>query len=547
MTIEYKDSKRIVKLSTDTLTSATRSDFTGTWTSGGTTNKIAASNGTITVTINTDNNVDARLTYDMGAGNVSDSIWILRAKLVYTHNISASGACTIHWGMADNTTITGENAGGANDLVGGVAHLQDNTNNTQNAINGSGVTGNNRDNRMSTGNTYYIELKRVSVTSVTMKVFSDVSYSTQVGATSSATLTSALTGGRYFFFHHFTQTVNSGSGSLVFSDMKFYNSISEIISKPTDVQNNSILIEKDTAKRYWFDSGTWALAYARYDATRGVSCGGWSSVGATDSMDWITIATIGNAADFGNLTAARRNSAGVSSHTRGCMGGGIASSRTNTIDYITIASTGNATDFGDLSTATESNDGVNSDVRGIFGGGHTGAASNTMDYITIDTTGNTTDFGDLTVARANINAVMSEVRGVYGSGSGASVSNMMDYITIATTGNATDFGDLSVARYGGAGLNSVVRGVWAGGEASGFSAVMDYITIATTGNATDFGDLTVARNSIRGGVSSATRGVACGGHTFSNVMDYITIDTTGNATDFGDLMFAKYGVTGVQA
>ena len=324
----------------------------------------------------------------------------------------------------------------------------------------------------------------------------------------------------------------------------FYTS-TQIASGEYYAQYAPKIVGSTTTGKYSFD--TWALAYARYDATRGVSCGGWSSVGATDSMDWITIATIGNAADFGNLTAARRNSAGVSSHTRGCMGGGIASSRTNTIDYITIASTGNATDFGDLSTATESNDGVNSDVRGIFGGGHTGAASNTMDYITIDTTGNTTDFGDLTVARANINAVMSEVRGVYGSGSGASVSNMMDYITIATTGNATDFGDLSVARYGGAGLNSVVRGVWAGGEASGFSAVMDYITIATTGNATDFGDLTVARNSIRGGVSSATRGVACGGHTFSNVMDYITIDTTGNATDFGDLMFAKYGVTGVQA
>jgi len=64
----------------------------------------------------------------------------------------------------------------------------------------------------------------------------------------------------------------------------------------------------------------------------------------------VTIATTGNATDFGDLTAARRYVAGASSETRGVFAGGQndASANQNVIDYVTIASAGNATDFGDL-------------------------------------------------------------------------------------------------------------------------------------------------------------------------------------------------------
>ena len=72
------------------------------------------------------------------------------------------------------------------------------------------------------------------------------------------------------------------------------------------------------------------------------------------------------------------------------------------IQYITIATTGNATDFGDLTVGRHAPAGVESDTRGVIGGGATGSGtgnySNVMDYITIATTGNATDFGDLTVA-----------------------------------------------------------------------------------------------------------------------------------------------------
>ena len=51
---------------------------------------------------------------------------------------------------------------------------------------------------------------------------------------------------------------------------------------------------------------------------------------------------------FGNL---RLNLKRVEANVRGLFGGGYTSSYSNVIDYVTIATTGNATDFGDLSEA----------------------------------------------------------------------------------------------------------------------------------------------------------------------------------------------------
>ena len=68
-------------------------------------------------------------------------------------------------------------------------------------------------------------------------------------------------------------------------------------------------------------------------------------------IDYVTIASTGNASDFGNLTQARNALTGLSSNVRGVNAGGATPSKQNTIDYITIASTGDATDFGDLTAA----------------------------------------------------------------------------------------------------------------------------------------------------------------------------------------------------
>ena len=76
-------------------------------------------------------------------------------------------------------------------------------------------------------------------------------------------------------------------------------------------------------------------------------------------MDYITIASTGNATDFGDLSASRRYPAGMASSTIAVWGGGDANDGTGTnlltlIDKVTISSTGNAADYGDLSAGKQS-------------------------------------------------------------------------------------------------------------------------------------------------------------------------------------------------
>ena len=51
------------------------------------------------------------------------------------------------------------------------------------------------------------------------------------------------------------------------------------------------------------------------------------------------------------MAAANNLFGACSSHTRGVFGGGQSPAAINVIQYVTIATTGNATDFGDLTWA----------------------------------------------------------------------------------------------------------------------------------------------------------------------------------------------------
>jgi len=72
-------------------------------------------------------------------------------------------------------------------------------------------------------------------------------------------------------------------------------------------------------------------------------------------LDYITINTTGNASNFGNLgTVQRRTGGGCSNNTRGILAGGYRDSNSSfvyNIDYITIATTGNSANYGNLSAS----------------------------------------------------------------------------------------------------------------------------------------------------------------------------------------------------
>ena len=175
------------------------------------------------------------------------------------------------------------------------------------------------------------------------------------------------------------------------------------------------------------DSPTYASASIN-SSTRGIYVGGrqrypgelaggdsryqWSAPATTQSavtyMRKIEMATLGEEEHFGELGFAGAYSMGVSSTTRGCVGGrgGNLGSQVNTIDFITISTQGDSTDFGDLTEARGAGASCSSHTRGVFmGGNNPSATSKTMDYITISTAGNAVDFGDLVTAKRAISGL----------------------------------------------------------------------------------------------------------------------------------------------
>ena len=104
------------------------------------------------------------------------------------------------------------------------------------------------------------------------------------------------------------------------------------------------------------------------------------------NIDYVTIQTTGNAADFGDLGALWFGGGAASNAVRAVYGGGqISPTKTNTIEYVTIATLSNALDFGDLTVARIYMATASSSTRAVWFGGHTDTPAddtelNTMDY-----------------------------------------------------------------------------------------------------------------------------------------------------------------------
>ena len=281
--------------------------------------------------------------------------------------------------------------------------------------------------------------------------------------------------------------------------------------------------------------------------------GGGQTPSLSDVIDFITTSTLGDAQDFGNLTAGKQRMAPAASSTRGILAGGYTTGFENQIEFFTISSTGNAADFGDLTRNHNRLAGLSNESRGCFGGGN--PESDVIDYITIAATGNAVDFGNLTNSRQSCRGLASTTRGLFIAGLDGSNPytslNTVDFITIATTGDATDFGDINRLSQTGGACSNATRGLYTGGytstpsPAAGINTI-DFCTIATLGNFIDFGDAT---NGVRdtAAAASSTRAItSAGGNTpsLTNVIDFVEIATTGNALDFGDLSVTRQSVEG---
>ena len=110
------------------------------------------------------------------------------------------------------------------------------------------------------------------------------------------------------------------------------------------------------------------------------------------------MSTLGNASDFGDASAVHSGNQ--------CGGGGnavrgifhIGNTYSNTLEFITIATLGNSTDFGD--DVMQRGGGIgffSSSTRTVLGGGNQPSdnETNTIAFVQTMTTGNAVDFGDL--------------------------------------------------------------------------------------------------------------------------------------------------------
>ena len=284
----------------------------------------------------------------------------------------------------------------------------------------------------------------------------------------------------------------------------------------------------------------------------------------SDNIDFLNIQSLGNTTTFGNLTTAKYALGSGASSTRGIFCGGYDPTSSpdtdiNTIEYITIATEGNAIDFGDRTVVGRTTAAASSSTRVVMAAGQVGNPGiiNTIDFITTATTGHASDFGDLLgLTNSMCNANNSPTRGIFSGGNAPSSpynQNVIQYVTMASAGNATDFGDLTVNARDAAGgtASSNTRGLILIGNSSPNNNLntVDFVTIASTGNATDFGDIFTGRYSVSS-CSNSNRAVFLGGRTTSpsvvylNAMEYVTIATTGNTSDFGDIIGAAAGSQG---
>ena len=212
--------------------------------------------------------------------------------------------------------------------------------------------------------------------------------------------------------------------------------------------------------------------------------------------------------DFGDLSTGAFNPASMSNSTRGIItsmeaSGSPIAQLNNIIEFITIASTGDAVDFGDQVTVSRHSAPMTSPTRGVyFGGvGPSPGVTNTIQYVTISTQGDSKDFGDCVSSRntgpsAGSNATRGLLVHAYDGNPG--VTTGVSTIQLSTLGDSVDFGDLTVARYNSASMASKTRLVVGGGQTPTLKNEIDYKQFASTGDFFDFGNLETALSQLAG-------------------------------------------------
>ena len=216
---------------------------------------------------------------------------------------------------------------------------------------------------------------------------------------------------------------------------------------------------------------------------RGLICGGSTNTTSLNTILYVTIATPAAATSFGNMVIARVQPQATSNGTRAIIiGGSISYNAGNTlasIDYIAIATLGNASNFGNTI------DGQVQDNSAATGDGTYGMVicdpgnwnSSKYHYVAIDTPGNTSIFGGITNLKGEGMAANSNgSRAIWSGGYDGGVVNYIDYLTWATASNAIQLGALRVNIVYGSGCEDGSRAI----HGAGASSKIEYFSMDVT-------------------------------------------------------------------
>ena len=204
-------------------------------------------------------------------------------------------------------------------------------------------------------------------------------------------------------------------------------------------------------------------------STRAIHMGGTNPSSQTDArILYVTIQADGNSIDFGDLINGYnfRYGSATGNKIRAIACGGRqepASSGVNTMQFVTMATTGNAMEFGDLSTTIDSSSGTTSNgTRAVIAvNGAPSFTGKALDQIRPASGGNSYGFGELSAGRqdGHANSCMNTpTRGFFAGGftpNGSTGIKVIDYVMFETEGTAVDFGDLNgVGRSGAAAFSN---------------------------------------------------------------------------------------------
>ena len=349
MAIKYLDAKRIRGSSTAEKTPAYSTTFTQAtsdeWTSSTTHLVYDHTNNRITFDCD-DNSTDEFIHHDMGAGNISNTTWILRYEMTFnTFNMSdADVNNALIVGCLDNASPSGLVSTGngitfniqvsdaAHSIANVLSAVEDDTQGKED-VNNDPFS---KDPLPETDTVYYMEIKRVNATTIEQRVYTTSDYSTtQLGTTIQNTESEVegATGLRYLTIKLNTEVHNSDGYTGYIQNLKFWNGttttatddkatlLTDSLGSSADMTNSGGTqnITGEIGKA-WYTGTSGGYTYA------GSTNADWAFMNTTDCKwsiaFWCKLASSGNAIADGDLILGTGNGESEISIALRCNGTG---------------------------------------------------------------------------------------------------------------------------------------------------------------------------------------------------------------------------------